>query len=187
MPIKKNAATEKAASKSVKHAAAARKSSADDRAERSAWSTPGVFMACVTPDDSHWIAKWSDGPNRHAPFIISGVLADIGAQTLRRAEAAATLKLTPCNCLWIAVNHDMRDFKDHVPVYLDPDRAYIFGLDAESMRRDMSEWIGTLINLGVRVARAGRSLDFMTESREFELLADSAELAAIKYRTPRGV
>jgi hypothetical protein len=90
------------------------------------------------------------------------------------------LKTSTACSLWKVINRDLEDFTEEVPVAIHEAEKYHMEQDAEAFGRDLSDWVGTLIQTGIRMVEADGNLAFLTSWRGFNLLASAIELRTMK-------
>jgi hypothetical protein len=136
------------------------------------------IKALVRLEDARLIASFT--ARGVAPlWTVASVFLEIGNEAIagERAaeEAAGVLNVTPNHLLWRCISRDTKNFTEEIPVYL-PDGEY-HAETAAMMGRSLSDWVGTLIMIGAEILAARPNLSFMTDGRQFDLLAASAELS----------
>jgi hypothetical protein len=147
---------------------------------------PYCIMARVRPLDAVWIANRCKHGDRLSPWIVAGVLAEAGDGVLRGetfrgdSRPEAVLKTSTACSLWKVINRDLEDFTEEVPVAIHEAEKYHMEQDAEAFGRDLSDWVGTLIQTGIRMVEADGNLAFLTSWRGFNLLASAIELRTMK-------
>ena len=184
--------TTTAARKSASTPATSRTTAKPAKASQAKASTPPAAISpsvCVTarvrPEDALWIATRCKNADHLEPWFVAGVAAEIGEAVLR-GDRYRTIGLdvisgnATAQSLWRVINRDECDFTETIPVFIPEGDRYQAEQDADSMRRDLGDWLGTEIMLGVEMAKAGKGLSFLTHYREFGLLAHAAKLRAIE-------
>jgi hypothetical protein len=145
----------------------------------------GCVLVRVRPSDARAICDWARTlPVKSPNWIVASVFAIIGEETLGDPEAAAGMKSNLAACAWRCIHRDEKKFTETIPVFFGDDLEHVAEI-AKAMRRDLGDWLGTLIELGATVMSHRASLSFMTRGRELGLLASAVELESIK-RAPAG-
>ena len=150
-------------------------------ATQAATIPPQCVTAKVRPEDALWIANRCKTGEKLLPWFVAGVLAEAGEAVLRGQRynpghnPENFLHETTANCLWQVINREECNFTETIPVFLPEAEYCLFEDDAESMRRDVGDWLGTLIMMGVRIAEADKNLTFLTYWRGFSMLAHDYE------------
>ena len=143
-------------------------------------------MARVRPEDALWIANRCKRGDNLAPWIVAGVLAQAGEGVLRgdlcRGPSSPEAVLGEPTSLWLwnVINRDEGDFTEEIPVSIPQGERYQMENDSEAMRRDMGDWLGTLIMLGIKMVKADKNLTFLIHWRGFNLLAQRTELKVMQ-------
>lgn len=152
------------------------------------WDPADVPAGCVTarvrPDTAGNIRTLA-GKMKSPVWAVACVFAVIGERTLGDDAAAATLKTNTTACVWRCIHRDEKKFTETIPVFFG-DALEHTADTASAMRRDLGDWLGSLIELGAGVFFSRASLGFMTSGDELELLAKSAELESIKQALASG-
>jgi hypothetical protein len=156
-------------------------------------STPATIQApewCITARvreiDALWIARRCKEGDDLKPWIVAGVLAQAGEGVIRgdcfRGDSRPdiVLKKSTAISVWEVINRDPEDFTHEIPVAIPEAEKCQMDTDSEIMRRDLSDWLGTLIKAGIEMVNADKNLVFLTSWRGFNLLADSIELQTMK-------
>jgi hypothetical protein len=145
------------------------------------------IMARVRPEDALWIANRAKHYDQTAPWIIAGVLAEAGEGVLRshrlgrQDNSPETLLRKPtAQQLWTVINRDPEDFTESVPVMISETERCAMEVDAGQMARELGDWVGTLIMMGIEMVEADSNLTFMIEWRGFSLLASRIEHCAMR-------
>jgi len=117
-------------------------------------------------------------------WLIAGILASIGERAIRCPATARIIDTTVSSCLWFCINRDASEYTETVPVYLPPEELDGMTDDAKNVGRELADWTGTLIDIGLRVViecqTNGKSLACMTSGLEFKLMANSAQLELLR-------
>jgi hypothetical protein len=144
------------------------------------------ITARVREVDALWIARRCKEGDNLKPWIVAGVLAQAGEGVIRgdcfRGDSRPDilLKRSTANSLWSVIVRDPEDFTHDVPIAIPEAEKYQMEDDAASMRRDLSDWLGTLIKAGIEIVNADKDLVFLTSWRGFNLLAGWTELKTTK-------
>lgn len=157
--------------------------------------TPDIIQApewCVTARvreiDALWIARRCKEGDNLKPWIVAGVLAEAGEGVIRGdtfhsaglSRPDIVLKKGTASSVWEVINREPEDFTHEIPVAIPEAEKCLMETDAEMMRRDLSDWLGTLIKAGIEILNADKNLVFLTNWRGFDLLARSIELQTMK-------
>lgn len=142
--------------------------------------------ARVTLDDALWIKSRAMPIIGSDPWIVAGVFAVIGNEALGNEDAAEKVNADCNKLLWEAIFRDERHFTEEIPVFVTEGALEEMAQTAAKLRRDLPDFLGTAINLGIRIFQAGRGLEFLTDHYQFELLARSAELEFVKGSNGEG-
>lgn len=132
--------------------------------------------ASVQPEDAAYIG-WVAKREQRDPWIVAGVLAELGMFSLRDDRAARKIGLDASHCLWMCINREREDFSESMPVCVDVTEGAWFEIteDSRQMDRDVGDWLGSLIRIGVKMHRAEKGLEFAVHYREFSLLLTHCE------------
>lgn len=86
--------------------------------------------------------------------IIAGVASSMGEAALRDEKLATITGRSSNQLLWMTINREAKDFTDTVPVMKAWPEIHLDIQDAKGMKREMDDWQGTLIHVGLRVMEA---------------------------------
>lgn len=138
----------------------------------------GSVIAKLIPSDAAWIER--NLPDDCPLWIFTGILAQVGLEAVRRPEGPAKVRATPSHFLWQCINRDAANYTEEIPVYLIEEELLQVTDDAEAMGRDIGDWMGSLIRVGIqiyaKVRRERSPLDYLVGFRAVELLGKEAEL-----------
>ncbi len=173
--------------KTTKKATAAKKATTKAKTTLATIQAPAwCITARIRELDALWIAQRCKEGDNLKPWIVAGVLAQAGEGVIRgdcfRGDSRPdiVLKKSTASSLWNVINRDPEDFTHEIPVAIPEAERYQMENDSESMRRDLGDWLGTLIKAGIEMVNADRNLVFLTSWRGFNLLANSIELRSMK-------
>lgn len=133
------------------------------------------ITALVRPHDAAWVAELSkryEAP----PWIVASVLVRIGSEALVNEDAAEAVHSNCALLLWRCIYRNASHFTKPIPVFVDCEENIHVHDQAEKLGRELTDWMGTLIMLGVEAVKDKRDLSFLTADSQFKLLADASEL-----------
>ena len=139
--------------------------------------------ACIRAKVSAGNLMWIENHEHSGPsWIFAGILAQAGLSAIRQEEGPRSVGKTSNHYLWRCINREAEHYCDEVSVALtNADRLEIEE-DAKSMGREMEDWLGSLIEIGVEifVRQKGDKLSHLVEWRAVSLLGKEIEQDLLK-------
>ena len=86
--------------------------------------------------------------------IIAGVASSMGEAALRDEKLATITGWPAKNLLWMTINREAKAFTETIPVMKAWPETHLDIRDAKAMNREMDDWQGTLIYVGLKVMAA---------------------------------
>ena len=105
------------------------------------------------------------------PAIIAGVMAEIGAGSLRSEKLAAVTGWPSSHYLWLVINRTAADFSETVPVLIDGPDLRLHSYDAKALGREMADWLGSLIHVGLIIMEGNPSIANLTHLEPLQVFA----------------
>ncbi len=103
--------------------------------------------------------------------IIAGVMAEIGASSLRSEKLAAVTGWPSSHYLWMVINRSAADFSETVPVLIDGPDLHLHSYDAKGLGREMADWLGSLIHVGLIIMAGNPSIANLTHLEPLQVFA----------------
>jgi hypothetical protein len=132
-----------------------------------------LYSALVTKSDASWL-KATARNHGHDVAAVAAVAATAGGFAVRDDEINLRMNGTLKTSLWSVINRDARLFTCTVPVGIQTCEVFLMKCDAKQFGREIDDWLGTLIHLGIEVLRHPGTLPLLTKGDEFALLLGKA-------------
>lgn len=142
------------------------------------------YLALIKPEDKKRLDEIAD-TIRISPAIVAGQLIHAGCLLLRDERIATKVGGNCGRYLWICINRDHSEYSVKVPVNDIRDHFEEFGLyyeDARNMNRDLGDWLGTLLHVGLLVFDAPHALSVLTNYCPIQILCKSAAFDVAKEK-----
>lgn len=103
--------------------------------------------------------------------IITSIAVLAGDNLIRNQETAVALRSQCDRYLWMCINRDPRDYTETVPVDINEGDLFENRTDAKNLKRDLGDWLGTLIHIGLQALNSPAATETLLDSHTSKLKA----------------